>query len=165
IAGASLVPCMRSEGMGRTYATLGGLALMLLALMVWVDQTLPGDEMEFNRKIERFMSLEEKALQALNMPEDTPDSVLLEMVQDPGLYCWEQGALLIDSMESLDLTEEQERTVRLLGKYCEQRIESYRLLYKAISEQTDKYNVELRSREAEIGAVIEMFSAEDLPEE
>ncbi len=159
--GVALVPGMRQrEREGLTYGAFGGLTAALILAMVGIDRALPRDSMKLSAGIDRFAALEEKALRVFNMPEDTPDSTLLVMLGDSGLYYWEQGRQLVDSMQALDLPPHQRNTVALLERYCELRIQSFRLLRRAVEEGTDAYNAELREMDAEVGAIIARLNEE-----
>ena len=61
---------------------------------------------------------------------------------------------LIDSFKNLDLPPEIREKNQELRKYCVLRIKSYRLLYKAIQENTKKYAGQIKKYNDQIVAII-----------
>src|SRR5690606_25569572 len=94
------------------------------------------------------------ALEIYNLPKNTPTDELLYEIKDRGIYYWNESIKLIDSLDNLDLPLEIKTKNKLLKEYCELRIKSYELLYKAISEDTDQYRTQIEDYNQQIDAKI-----------
>ena len=96
--------------------------------------------------------MESMALEVYNMPPNTPNDKILYGIKDRGIYYWNENIKLIDSFKDLDLPLEIRTRNRLLKEYCELRIKSYELLYKAISEDTEQYKSQIEDYNQKIDA-------------
>jgi rhomboid protease GluP len=100
------------------------------------------------------------ALEVYNLPTNTPNDEILYGIKDRGIYYWNENIKLIDSFKDLDLPLEIRARNILLKEYCELRIKSYELLYKAISEDTDQYKSQIVDYEKKINAIINELGGE-----
>lgn len=108
---------------------------------------------KYNREMERFISMESMALEFYRMPRRTPKEELLYNIDDRGIYYWNENMKLIRELDSLDLPPElHERNKRII-RYCQWRIKSYRLIYKAVEQETNTYNDSIDFYNREIGLV------------
>lgn len=76
------------------------------------------------------------------------------------IYYWNENIKLLDSFKDLDLPSEIKNRNRILREYCELRIKSYELLYKAVSEDTDQYQQQLEVYDNQINAKIKELGGE-----
>jgi rhomboid protease GluP len=104
--------------------------------------------------MERFSALEAKALGLYNLPENTPTEKYLTEIQDVGIYYWNESIKLIEGLDSLDLPQALKTRNSQLKEYCEVRIKSYELIYKAINEETDRYEEEINAYYSKIESII-----------
>ncbi len=98
--------------------------------------------------------MESMALEVFQLPEETPREKILSEINNRGLYYWKENIKLLNSFKELDLPWSVRVRNKKLIKYCELRIKSYRLLYKAVEEDTDKYKDELNQYNRELEAII-----------
>ena len=109
---------------------------------------------EYKKKMERFASMEAMALEVMSWSKSTPKYQILKELDERGLYYWEENITLIRDSEKLHLPEELHARNKKLLHYCYLRIKQYKLLFKAVDEETDKYQRDLAIAANELSFVI-----------
>lgn len=159
IIGYAFLLSLRKSGDERFENRMIGLVTALvLAFTIIVYQNTNNDLGIYDRKMEEFASMESKALEVYKLPTDTPDDKFLSSIKDNGIPYWEKNLQLIESFKKLKLPPQIIVQNQRLKEYCELRLKSYNLLYKAISEHTDQYNDQIENYNKEISAKIEQIS-------
>lgn len=155
IIGYALIPSLKNTNENKLkYGTIGLLTTLILVSSFAVYKKLPNDIGTYDAKIKEFVSLEAMALEVYTLPPNTPNDKLLYEIKDRGIYYWNENIKLIDSFKDLDLPLEIRTRNRLLKEYCELRIKSYELIYKAISEDTDQYRIQIEDYNKQIESKI-----------
>lgn len=140
VIGYTLIPSLKRPYENKLkFGTIGILSFLILVSSFLVYKKIPNDIGTYDTKIKEFVSMEAKALEVYNLPPNTPNDKILSAIKDSGMYYWNKNIKLLDSFTDLDLPLEIRTRNGLLKEYCELRIKSYELLYKAISEDTDQY--------------------------
>lgn len=98
----------------------------------------------YEEQMQLFKTRENEALAILRMNPDMPAEEIEYQLIDRGVYYWEENIELIKEMKALKLPDNINEYNSILIKYCELRIESYRLLSKIYTESTDKYDDEFK---------------------
>ena len=75
---------------------------------------------------------------------------MLYEINERGIYYWEENLGVLKNLERISLPENIEVRNKQLEKYCNLRIECYRLMSKGISEETEKYGPEIEKINKEI---------------
>ncbi|MHB1278750.1 MAG: rhomboid family intramembrane serine protease [Bacteroidia bacterium] len=146
VIGYALIPSLKKPADTKlAYSTLGLLAAFVLVSSFVVFGQIPNEMGPYDAKMKDFALLEEKALKVYSLPENTPNEKILYGLKEEGIYYWKEGIKLIDSFEEMDLPAEIKSQNELLKEYCELRIKSYELLYKAVSENTDQYEQQIEA--------------------
>lgn len=140
------------------------IAVMILALLMSSFTIIPyiekdqevfvGDFEEYQKEMERFVSMESMALEVFQLPEDTEKEVLLSEIKNRGIYYWSENIKLLNNLGSLDLPIEILERNERIKEYCQMRIKSFNLMYKAIEEDTDIYEKEIKYLSEDIDAII-----------
>lgn len=160
IIGYAFVPGLKQfENKAINFSTIGALTIALLISSITVYRILPNDIGQYEKELERFVSMESMALEVYNLPEGTPNEKILKELKDRGLYYWNENIKLIDSFNDLDLPLPIRARNSKLKEYCEHRIKSYELIYKAIDEDTDKYENEINEYNQKIETIITELTA------
>ena len=155
VIGYSLIPSLKKPNENKLkYTTIGLLTVTILVSSFVVYKKMPNDIVTYDNKIKEFVSMEAMALEVYNLPPNTPNDKILYGIKDRGIYYWNENIKLIDSFKNLDLPLEIRTKNRLLKEYCELRIKSYELLYKAIAEDTDQYKTQIEDYNKQIEAKI-----------
>jgi rhomboid protease GluP len=161
VIGYALIPSLKKpEENNLKFVTIGFLSILILVPSFVVYKKLPNDIGTYDTKIKEFVSMEAMALEVYNLPTNTPNDEILYGIKDRGIYYWNENIKLIDSFKDLDLPLEIRARNILLKEYCELRIKSYELLYKAISEDTDQYKSQIVDYEKKINAIINELGGE-----
>jgi len=155
IIGYAFIPSLKQfENKAIKFSTIAALTIALLVSSFTVYQSLPNDIGKYDEKMKEFVSMESMALEVYNLPEGTPNEKILSEIKDRGLYYWNENIKLIDSFKDLDLPLPIRTRNSKLKEYCELRIKSYELIYKAINEGTDKYQNEIEVYNKKIELII-----------
>jgi rhomboid protease GluP len=140
------------------YMTVGLLTVLVLVSSFAVYKKLPNDIGTYDTKMKEFVAMESMALEVYNLPQNTPNEKLLYGLKERGIYYWEENIKLFDSFKDLDLPIEIRIKNRLLREYCELRIKSYELIYRAISENTEQYKEQIENYNKQIEVKINELS-------
>lgn len=155
IIGYAFVPSLKKfDNSSIKLSTIGILTAILFVVLSAVYKTLPNDIGEYDKKMKEFTSMELMALEVYNLPKETPNEKILLELKDRGLYYWNENLNLIESFKDLDLPPAIRTRNDKLKEYCELRIKSYGLIYKAIEENTDRYENEINSYNQKIETII-----------
>ena len=101
-----------------------------------------------------FTLLEEKALEVYSLPQTASNEEILNALTTGGIKNWEKCKAIVSEAESFDLPDELKERNKALKAYCELRIESYQLIEKAITEDTDQYRTMIDSCNVRIERLI-----------
>ena len=155
IIGYAFVPSLKQYKNRKIQLTTTALlAVFILVPTVFIYKTLPDDFAIYQKKLEKFAEIESMAMEVYRLPEGTPRKEILSEIKDRGIYYWNENLKLIDSFKNLDLPPGIREKNQELRKYCVLRIKSYRLLYKAIKENTKKYAGQIKNYNDQIVAII-----------
>jgi rhomboid protease GluP len=145
----------KKEQPGLQYLTTGILTLLVAAGTYTSLKIIPNDIITYDQKINEFISNEELALAVFKLPEGTPDDVILEEIQANGLRYWNENIRLLDELDRLNLPDDYVVRNKSLREYCDLRIKSYTLIYKALSEQSDLYWDQIKDYNDQIEKIID----------
>lgn len=161
VIGYAYVPSLKKpEAAGLKYSILGVLTVLILAASFIVYGIIPNDIVQYDEKMKSFVSMEAMALEVYNKPENTPKDQLLSEIKDRGIYYWNENIKLLNECDDLNLPIEiRVRNGKLL-KYCDLRLKSYNLIYKAIDEDTDRYKDSIEIYTRDIEALIKNLKGE-----
>jgi rhomboid protease GluP len=155
IIGYAFIPSLKNpDAINLKWSTIGLLTVLILSTSFVVYKKIPNDIGKYYTKIKDFSVIESMALEYYSLPEDEPKDKRLYELKDRGIYYWQRNITLLDSCKRLDLPLEIRTRNRLLREYCDLRIKSYELMYKAVSEDTDKYKDQIDSFDKQIETVV-----------
>jgi rhomboid protease GluP len=147
----------KPEETNRKYLTIVLPAVIVFTASFFVYNLSSNDVGIYQKNMEAFVVLEEKAIQIYSKLDNTPTDEVLKEINEVGIPSWEEGMKLINETEKLDIPETLRERNRKLLRYCQVRIDSYEMLYKAISEDTDKYAPELEEYNRQLEALIKQL--------
>lgn len=160
IIGYAFIPSLKhDENTGIKFSTIGILTTVLLVSSVLIYKSLPNDFAIYETKLKKFAEIESMALEVYHLPKGTPNKVILSELKDRGIYYWNEDLKLVNSFEKLNLPRGIREKNRLLKKYCELRLKNYKLIYKAIKENTDRYTNQINKYNQKIEAIIKELTA------
>lgn len=145
---------------GLKFGTIGVMAVLILTSSFVVYRQIPNDYGVYDKKFAEFTALEAKALEVYKLPKDAPKAQLLKGLKEDGRNNWQKSLSIIEGLDKLNLPAVfHERNV-MLKKYCELRIKSYDLAYKAIAENTEQYKEEMQGYNIEIQNLLNELTAQ-----
>ncbi|MCD6019829.1 MAG: peptidase [Bacteroidetes bacterium] len=151
IIGYAFIPSLKKpEEKKLKYSTISVLSIIVVISTFVIYSKIPNDIGKYDTKMKEFASMESMALEVYNMPQGTPNEKLLHELKNRGIYYWNESIKLLDSFKEMELPLEIRTRNRLLKEYCELRIKNYELLYKAISENTEKYREQIEDYNTQI---------------
>jgi len=155
IIGLAYYPGLKKPEESRlSYLAIGFLAIFVTGASYYALRQIPNDIAIYDQRMNEFVTNESMALEVYLLPEDTPDDVILKEIESRGLYYWNQNVKLITELERLDLPDEIHDRNKVLLEYCDLRIKSYELIYKALSESSDLYWDQLEDYNNQIEKII-----------
>lgn len=155
IIGYSFYPGLTNFGSKKLNFALP--AILILALLVfssWEYGKISNDVFRYDKEMKTFFSNELKALELFKMPVSTSKEQLLSEIKDKDLNYWIENKNLVTSLDKLDLSAEIHKRNKKLIKYCDFRISSYELIYKAIDENSSQYKDQINNYMVSIDSLI-----------
>ncbi|PKQ69029.1 hypothetical protein BZG01_01610 [Labilibaculum manganireducens] len=142
IIGYAFVPSLKNfESKKLKLSTITALTVITLLSSILVYKILPNDIGKYEKEIQQFVSMEAKALEVFNLPDDTSEEQYIDEFTKHGIYYWNENIKLLDSFKELDLPAHIRTRNLILREYCELRIKSYEFVCKSIEEDTDAYEI------------------------
>ena len=139
-----------------------GIGFVITAILIAttvICTTTSNDVGKYDEKIKEFVALEASALEVYHLPKNTSEDKILDLINNQGIKNWEKCIRLITDLQKLDLPWAIQYRNQLLLEYCKLRIKSYKLLNKAITEDTDKYKPQIDSCTNAINETVNSLSA------
>ncbi len=160
LAGLAYIPALKKpSGNDSSYITTGIVTAIIVMATAGILHVLPNDFGTYDANMNEFQRKENLALKVYRMPNATNTQVLDE-IKNNGLRYWKENLALIKQTDKLELPDAAHERNKKLIEYCNLRIQSYGLLYKAVAERTDVYKPQLEQYNSEIGALVDSLKAE-----
>jgi rhomboid protease GluP len=151
ITGYAFYPSLtKPKEVNLKYLTVALVMVLTLSTSFIIYNRTPNDIGQFDETMKKFASLESLALGIYHKDGSTSNEELLKEIRDRGIVNWKECIKLIGEADQLNLPDELHFRNRTLIEYCELRIRSYEVLYKAIEEDTDKYEIEIQDYNRQI---------------
>jgi rhomboid protease GluP len=115
---------------------------------------------EYEMRMQEFVDMEKMALEAYSISYDDSKEDLLYMIQERGIYYWEENINLIEELDHLSLPQQIHKQNKKLTRYCELRIQVYELAYKKIRDNTTVYDEQILALNYKITAMVEEIKKE-----
>ncbi len=140
-----------------------GLACMVPFLVVLFGMAyLFPDDLDtsaYDSRIEELSKNEEEALEIYNMLDVYTDEESAEFIRNTGLPNWQRNLVILDELDQLyGLPSDLIKQNTILRTYSDLRIQSFMLMNKALSGQTDAYDSQIMQLNAEIDKSLETLN-------
>jgi rhomboid protease GluP len=143
------------------YVTVVLLIVCVGGSSVFAYQKIPHDGATYYNIVTKFDDLDNKASHYLTQLSTMPrEETQLQGLNHLNRDYWQRGISLLSQTESLNVSEKQHQTAKQLIHYCNLRIQSNRLNYKAIKERTQKYDTQIEDIDTQIQTFINNFSSD-----
>ncbi|WP_343524113.1 rhomboid family intramembrane serine protease [Pedobacter sp.] len=139
--------------------SIATLCIVMLFSSFGVIKSIPNTESltEYDTRFKRFRILETMALDVYSLKADTKKEDALYEIRDRGIYYWNENISLLDSLDQLNLPPMVRERDKVLKEYCNLRIKAYELMYKAVDENSHKYDADIAKINKQIESVLESF--------
>lgn len=141
------------------YKIIGSLSVAFTIISVIVCSGLTNDMVIYENKMKEFNDMEKMALEIYSRANYEAKEDLLYNIKDRGIYYWNENINLINEVDKLNLPVEIHQRNSKIKLYCELRIKTFHLLYKAVSENTDKYKIEIQNYDNQIQSIMNELKA------
>ncbi len=135
------------------YRTIALLAVALIGISFIIYNKIPDDIIRYEKRMQKFAKEEEDALHVFKLPDTEPKNQQLAWL-NYGITVWTNNLGISKEVDKLDVPEDLKLRAYRIKKYCELRIKSYRLIYKAVDENTSVYEDSVRFYNKEIDTAI-----------
>lgn len=161
IIGYAYFPSLKNNNEPKwKYITIGFLTFIVLSSSSFVYRQIPNDIGEYDKRMKAFVTMESKAIEIYNLPENTPNHEILLKIKN-GLHYWNESIKLINELDQLNLPEQLHIRNKKLIQYCDLRLKSYEIIYKAIDEDTDQYRLQIDDYTIQIENIINELTVND----
>lgn len=160
IIGYTLTPSLRKpEKPSLEIVSIAALCILILFSSFGVIKSIPNTESltTYDKRFERFRILETMALGIYTLKADAKKEDVLYEIRDRGIYYWNENISLLDSLEKLNLPPFVRERDKALKEYCNLRIKAYELMYKAVDENSHKYDTEIIKINKQIESKLKSF--------
>lgn len=156
LIGYAFIPSLkRPERKTLNYLTLGGITAFILLTSTIIVALLQDDIGIYDSKMKIFYNQESMALEVFSLPKTTSKENILFEIKERGLYYWNANIELVNQVDSLNLPDPAHLRNKKLIDYCQLRLKSYQLMYKAVAEDTNIYKPQIDAYDNQIGKIIE----------
>ena len=147
-------PALRAAG-------IGAICMFILISGIFGYALLSPDNFDskkYDLGIEEFKENEEKALQLLPIIESGDSGKVISHIENVGLPAWKQNLIIIGELDNMEgLYEPLKKQNEILRKYLKLRIETYQLIRKGVSEDTDTYYEQINKLNMEIDDLLKLL--------
>lgn len=159
LIGYTFIPSLKNPGIATLkYTPIAVLAVVILSTSSILYKNIPNEVGTYDAKMKEFFVMERMALRLYSLPKNTPTENVLAEIKDRGLYYWNENVQLLTELNKLKLPDVLHIRNEKLLRYCNLRIKSYQILYKAIEEDSDRYNDSIDLYNSQIETLINELS-------
>ena len=158
IIGYSFYPSLVKPSPKLKLITIGLLSIIIALTSFAVLENTTSDIVKYDKDMELFVKLEQKALGLYRLPNTSSDQQVLDEIQNNGLINWKKCLRLIENADKYELPDIIHYRNTKLIEYCKLRIKSYNTIVKAITENTTKYDDEIYKYNIQIEKIITELS-------
>ncbi len=159
VIGYAFIPSLKNPNETKLkLSTIAVLSIAILGFSSFIYKTLPNDIGTYDEKMKDFAFMESKALEVYKLPGGAPKDTFLFYIKDRGIYYWNKNIILLDSINKFNIPDEMHKRNNKIRMYCELRLKSFELLYKAVNENTGIYKDSLVSYNNQIKTIMDDLS-------
>lgn len=130
------------------------LTFFILTASFFIYGSVPNNLKAFDEKMNEFAKFESMALKIYDPSTFTSDQEILIEIRTNGLHYWEECLRVINEANQLPVPAQLKERNKKLIDYCHLRIKNYELIYKAINENTERYQFVIEENNKRIETII-----------
>lgn len=142
---------------GGTRISFEILLITSLLVFLYVRKNGKDDTLRFEKEVMKLNQIELKAMTQMQQLQSKTNEEAVMVLRDSALPQWRHFQKEIMKTDAYRLDDEFKQKRKLLSKYAELRIHQTELIYKSISEETDKYNGEINEISDKIDKIIDQL--------
>jgi len=140
------------------FATVGLLTICVGAGSAFAFQRIPHDAATYYNIMNKFDELDGRASKYSEQLSSLPRDEMVQGLKNLETNYWQPGIVLLQQTETLNLpNEEDHQKARTFIHYCRLRIQSDQLYVKAITENSHRYDAQIKTVNEEIKTIINDF--------
>jgi rhomboid protease GluP len=155
IIGYAFIPSLKdSEESEIQYKAILYLSVLVIAFSTISYKNIPNDFGKYDKLIQEFAPTEARAMEVYKLAPNTPKEKMLYEIKNRGIYYWNENITMLKEIEKLKLPSQLiEKNLKLL-LYCQLRIKSLELTYKAIDENSPMYQTQIKDYNIQIENIV-----------
>lgn len=159
LIGYAFIPSLKKQEDKALYnKTMLAIAVILLSITAGYFYSMPNDYKKIESNLNEFAKYETKALKLYEFSDSATADEISNFIITIGLPDWDKCIRSIEQVNKLTISKEQQIRNKQLLHYCNLRIQSYKLINKAYTENTETYRPEIDSLNREIESIITALS-------
>lgn len=135
------------------FATVALLTLCVGAGSVYAFQRMPRDGATYYSLMNKFDALDEKTSDATAKLSTLPQKEILAGLKNQARD-YQQGIALLQQTKTLNISQEDHQHAEKLIDYCNLKIQGAQLYYRAINENTDRYDAQVEAINQKLAALV-----------
>lgn len=135
------------------FATVALLTICVGAGSVYAFQRMPRDEATYYNLMNKFDALDEKTSHLSENASNLPPKETLDFLKNQA-RSYQQGVVLLQQTKTLRVSEEDHQHAEKLINYCNLKIQGAQLYYRAINENTNRYDAQVEAINQKLAALV-----------
>lgn len=140
---------------------IGAICMLFLLGSIFGYAFLSPDDFDtktYDNGIAEFNKNEEKALQLFSIIESSSPDQAISHIDTVGLPAWKQNLVILDNLDKIEgLYDQFKKQNETLRQYSKLRIETFILIKKALSENTNSYDEQIEKLNEQIENVLKQL--------
>ena len=138
-------------------------SLVIFMVIMILPKLVPNNLGNYSQLMEEFASAETEALSISELEPNASADKYLKTIQEDGIPNWLKCRSILNQVDSIEnLPLELQEQNKLFKRYCDYRIESFRLMEKSIIEQTNQYDFNIEEYTEKIDLIIKKLEGESI---
>jgi rhomboid protease GluP len=155
IIGYAFIPSLKdSEESEIQYKAILYLSVLVIAFSTISYKNIPNDFGKYDKLIQEFAPTEARAMEVYKLAPNTPKEKMLYEIKNRGIYYWNENITMLKEIEKLKLPSQLIEKNQKLLLYCQLRIKSLELSYKAIDENSPMYQTQINDYNTQIENIV-----------
>ncbi len=156
LVGFSFYPGLKKRESGIIkYTNIILTSALFFGSIFYVYTNTSNDIGEYDKKINEFVEREKAGTKEADLMPGYKDKVTLAIARDSIIMKLNQNIKLLDEMDKLKIPDKFRKKNEILKRYCEVRIKVINLIYKSMTENSDKYDKDIKNTNKQINQIIE----------
>lgn len=137
------------------------ISIMIIACFS-LYYTIPSTNYEYRELLTQFSENEQKSVEVLSSTQDSSSDKFAEAISEYGIGLWEKNIDIVNRIKELqNLPEYISARIGLIEEYTNVKLEYFRIINKALEEDTEEYNDEIEEYQQKISELISKLNKKE----